>query len=132
MAAAAKGKSGGSGSSSGSSSASQRDSQIKQARETQMQATDLLAKLLQAQDPRAVAQQNLGSLTEQFFQIASTYLQMVNVPSAYCWVTSMFTAVMVNALGVEAAFRAGHGGLARPYLGERAWRRWPEHGARAG
>lgn len=52
-------------------------SQIKGAREQQLAATDLLAKLLQAPDPKAVAQQHLGSLTEQFFQIASTYMTMV-------------------------------------------------------
>ncbi|KAK9812959.1 hypothetical protein WJX72_006509 [[Myrmecia] bisecta] len=52
---------------------------IKAARSTQLQATDVLAKLLGARDPdavRAVAQEYIEHLSEQFFMISSTYLEM--------------------------------------------------------
>ena len=52
-------------------------SSVQKSRDTQIQATELLAKLLEATDPKAVAQQHLGSLDEQFFQIGSAYMQMV-------------------------------------------------------
>ena len=45
----------------------------------QIDATKLLAMLLEAPDPRQAAAEYVGSLTEQFFAIASTYLTMVLV-----------------------------------------------------
>ena len=43
----------------------------------QIDATKLLALLLEAPDARQAAAEHVGSLTEQFFAIASTYLTMV-------------------------------------------------------
>ncbi len=42
-----------------------------------MDATKLLALLLEAPDARRAAEAQVGSLTEEFFHIASTYLTMV-------------------------------------------------------
>lgn len=50
---------------------------IRESREQQLAATDMLAKLLQAADPAAVAQQYVSSLDEAFFWSANTYLAMV-------------------------------------------------------
>ena len=47
------------------------------ARERQLSATGLLTKLLQAPDARAVAASQVDNITEQFFLMASTYLDMV-------------------------------------------------------
>lgn len=77
-AASRKKGSSGKGSSGGGASARDFDRQIKVARETQLQASELLAKLLQASNPKAVAQAHLASLDEQFFHIANTYMQMVS------------------------------------------------------
>jgi len=44
---------------------------------TQMDATKLLALLLEAPDARRAAEAQVNSLTEEFFHIASTYLTMV-------------------------------------------------------
>jgi len=50
---------------------------IKQARSQQIKATDLLARLLQAPQSQAVASEHVDSLTEEFFVMSSTYLEMV-------------------------------------------------------
>ena len=42
-----------------------------------MAATDVLAALLQAADTRAEARALIDSLSEEFFHISSTYLEMV-------------------------------------------------------
>lgn len=49
---------------------------IRQARTQQIQATDLLARLLQAPDAKSVAAEHTESLTEEFFMMSSTYLEM--------------------------------------------------------
>lgn len=50
---------------------------MKTARTQQIAATDLLARLLQAPDAKAVAAEHTDSLTEEFFMMSSTYLDMV-------------------------------------------------------
>lgn len=53
---------------------------IREARENQLSVTDLLAKFTNAtQKPSMadIAAQNYNSLTEEFFRITSTYLEMV-------------------------------------------------------
>ena len=50
---------------------------MQQARQAQMVATDVLAALLQAADTRAEARALIDSLSEEFFHISSTYLEMV-------------------------------------------------------
>ena len=54
---------------------------IKAARTLQLQASDLLAKLLQAPAPKGVAQEHADSLTEEFFHIGGAYLAMVRACS---------------------------------------------------
>lgn len=49
---------------------------IREARKQQIQATDLLARLLQAPDAKAIAAEHVDSLTEEFFIMSSTYLDM--------------------------------------------------------
>ncbi|GBG71050.1 hypothetical protein CBR_g8349 [Chara braunii] len=49
---------------------------ITEARKVQMDATEMLAELLKAKDPGAKARENVESLTEEFFMIASTYLDL--------------------------------------------------------
>ncbi|GAQ85667.1 hypothetical protein KFL_002480050 [Klebsormidium nitens] len=49
---------------------------IKQARNYQLEATQLLAQLLQAKDLQATARENVHALSEEFFMIASTYLDL--------------------------------------------------------
>ncbi|PNW71008.1 hypothetical protein CHLRE_17g742550v5 [Chlamydomonas reinhardtii] len=46
------------------------------ARVTQLRATELLAKLLEASDPTGEARQHVESLTEDFFMTSSTYLTL--------------------------------------------------------
>jgi hypothetical protein len=48
------------------------------ARVTQLRATELLAKLLEAPDPTGAARQHVEALTEDFFMTASTYLTLVS------------------------------------------------------
>jgi hypothetical protein len=50
---------------------------IREARQQQIHATDLLARLLQAPDAKAIAAEHVDSLTEEFFIMSSTYLDMV-------------------------------------------------------
>jgi len=51
--------------------------EVRQQRQQQIAATDLLAKLLQAEgDAKAVATEYIDSLTEEFFFIGSGYLQL--------------------------------------------------------
>ena len=50
---------------------------VQHARKQQMAATDVLAALLQAGDTRAEARALIDSLSEEFFHISSTYLEMV-------------------------------------------------------
>ena len=50
---------------------------MQQARKQQMAATDVLAALLQAADTRREARDLIDSLSEEFFHISSTYLEMV-------------------------------------------------------
>lgn len=50
---------------------------VAEARKFQLQATELLAELLKSENPEITAQKYLDSLTEDFFMIASTYLEMV-------------------------------------------------------
>lgn len=49
---------------------------IGKARQTQLNATELLSTLLQAHDTRAKATQYVDNITEEFFLMASTYLEM--------------------------------------------------------
>ncbi|EFN59086.1 hypothetical protein CHLNCDRAFT_49925 [Chlorella variabilis] len=49
---------------------------IRESRQQQLVAADMLAKLLQAEDPQEVAQQYTDSLDEQFFWQANTFLSM--------------------------------------------------------
>ena len=55
---------------------------IREARKQQIQATDLLARLLQAPDAKSVAADYVDSLTEEFFIMSSTYLDMVSAQEA--------------------------------------------------
>ena len=55
--------------------------QVGKARKFQLQATEVLAELLKSKNPQATASKYLDSLTEEFFMVASTYLEMV--PSCY-------------------------------------------------
>ena len=41
----------------------------------------MLSQLLQSKDPHVAARQNIDSLTEEFFMVSSTYLEMVGVRS---------------------------------------------------
>lgn len=50
---------------------------ITKSRTEQLAATDLLARLLQAPQADAVAAEHIDSLTEEFFMMSSTYLEMV-------------------------------------------------------
>lgn len=50
---------------------------IKQARNYQLEATQVLAELLKSKDLVKTAQENVDSLSESFFMIASTYLDLV-------------------------------------------------------
>ena len=52
---------------------------IRESRQQQLVAADMLAKLLQAEDPQEVAQQYTDSLDEQFFWQANTFLSMVGL-----------------------------------------------------
>ncbi|KAK9841991.1 hypothetical protein WJX81_002995 [Elliptochloris bilobata] len=54
----------------------QRQDLVREARNMQMDATKLLALLLEAPNAQRAAEEHVGSLTEQFFAIASTYLTM--------------------------------------------------------
>lgn len=58
------------------SSAHRMQDTIKESRQQQLAATDLLAKLLQTDDPAEVAVAYVDSLDEQFFWTANTYLTM--------------------------------------------------------
>eukprot|EP00244_Chara_vulgaris_P002662 TRINITY_DN1474_c0_g1_i3.p1 TRINITY_DN1474_c0_g1~~TRINITY_DN1474_c0_g1_i3.p1 ORF type:complete len:270 (+),score=34.31 TRINITY_DN1474_c0_g1_i3:139-948(+) len=49
---------------------------ITEARKVQMDATEMLAELLKAKDPAVKARENIESLTEEFFMIASTYIDL--------------------------------------------------------
>lgn len=51
--------------------------QIAQAKKFQLQATEVLAELLKSSNVQATASKYLDSLTEEFFMVASTYLEMV-------------------------------------------------------
>lgn len=51
---------------------------MKKARSQQIAATDLLATLLQAPDIRSTVQEHMSSITEEFFTISGTYLEMVH------------------------------------------------------
>ena len=44
-----------------------------------MQATDLLMKMLKADDPRAVARESVDDIKEEFFMVAAAYLEMASV-----------------------------------------------------
>ena len=46
-------------------------------RAPQLKATEVLSKLLQSEDPKVAARENIDSLTEEFFMMSSTYLEMV-------------------------------------------------------
>lgn len=50
---------------------------VEQARKLQLQASDVLARLLQAPDPTAVADQYVDSMNEEFFAICDSYIAMV-------------------------------------------------------
>ncbi|KAG0615310.1 hypothetical protein M758_5G031200 [Ceratodon purpureus] len=50
--------------------------QIAQAKKFQLQATEVLAELLKSKNTQATASKYLDSLTEEFFMVASTYLEM--------------------------------------------------------
>ena len=56
--------------------------QAQYSRAPQIKATELLSQLLQSEDPRAAARQNVDSLTEEFFMVSSTYLEMVRTAAA--------------------------------------------------
>lgn len=43
-----------------------------------MQATEVLAELLKSTNPQATASKYLDHLSEEFFMVASTYLEMVH------------------------------------------------------
>jgi hypothetical protein len=78
---AAKKKKGGGGSSGDSGPASEThrlQDTIRDSRQQQLVATDMLAKLLQAEDAQQVASQFTDSLDEQFFWTTNTYLAMVS------------------------------------------------------
>ena len=53
--------------------------QAQYSRAPQLKATDVLSQLLQSKDPHVAARQNIDSLTEEFFMVSSTYLEMVGV-----------------------------------------------------
>ncbi|GAB4817892.1 hypothetical protein N2152v2_004938 [Parachlorella kessleri] len=72
-------------------------SKVQKSRDTQVQATELLAKLLEASDPKTVAQQHISSLDEQFFHIGSAYMQMAEKEGnteVYNQLKSAMTAAM--------------------------------------
>ncbi len=52
---------------------------VTEARKYQLQATELLAELIKSDNPQSTAQTHVDSLTEDFFLVASTYLEMVHV-----------------------------------------------------
>ncbi|CAK9881394.1 unnamed protein product [Sphagnum jensenii] len=49
---------------------------VTEARKYQLQATELLAELIKSDNPQTTAQTHVDSLTEDFFLVASTYLEM--------------------------------------------------------
>jgi len=51
--------------------------QVAQAKKFQMKATEVLAELLKSKSPQATASKYLEHLSEEFFMVASTYLEMV-------------------------------------------------------
>lgn len=53
---------------------------VQRARTKQLDATGLLAKLLEAKDARSLAAAEVENINENFFLMASTYLQMVSQP----------------------------------------------------
>lgn len=59
-----------------SDSTQQTQNQVKQARTTQEQTTELLADLLQAPDIAATARGHIDAINEEFFMLSSTYLDM--------------------------------------------------------
>ncbi len=52
---------------------------VTEARKYQLQATELLAELIKSDNPQTTAQTHVDSLTEDFFLVASTYLEMVHI-----------------------------------------------------
>lgn len=50
---------------------------LAEAKRHQLEATEVLAELLKSDNVQFTAQKYLDSLTEEFFMIASTYLEMV-------------------------------------------------------
>ena len=50
---------------------------VKQSHRAQLQSTELLAKLIESGDPASTAQRHVDSLTEEFFIMSSTYMEMV-------------------------------------------------------
>ena len=51
--------------------------QLKQSRTTQVASTQLLAKLLEAPNTSATAKKHVNDINEEFFMVASTYMDMV-------------------------------------------------------
>lgn len=51
---------------------------LAEAKRYQLEATEVLAELLKSDNVQFTAQKYLDSLTEEFFMIASTYLEMVH------------------------------------------------------
>lgn len=70
---------------------------IKEARQQQIQATDLLARLLQAPDAKAIAAEHVDSLTEEFFIMSSTYLDMVRAQQTCLQDVLHLAVVLLNA-----------------------------------
>jgi hypothetical protein len=61
------------------SSTNQAQDVIREQRQQQLAATDLIAKLLRADtNPKRVAEEHVDSLTEEFFNISGAYLAMVS------------------------------------------------------
>lgn len=55
--------------------------QLKQSRTTQVASTQLLAKLLEAPNTSATAKKHVDEINEEFFMVASTYMDMVRTLS---------------------------------------------------
>ena len=59
----------------------------------QLEATDVLAKLLSASDAHAVAREFVDSLSEQFFTISSTYMELVRCTYVGCDAAGNYTGI---------------------------------------
>ncbi|CAM6088389.1 unnamed protein product [Calypogeia fissa] len=75
------------------------------ARKNQLQATEVFAELLKAGDVRAAAQEHVTDLTEDFFLIASTYLDLAKKEGNVEVVTKLESTLQIAMSVKEATLR---------------------------